>query len=97
MKLINLDALYSNGKVGDWCFFDNKESLYIGIRYPRKEEEIFGDEARGEIVSIPICEGEKLTNSWLWNGNKELPTITPSINVIGLWHGFLTDGKLITV
>jgi hypothetical protein len=95
--LKNLDTLETKGKVGDWSFLKNKDGQHIFIRYPRKEEEIFGDEARGEIVNLPICEGEKLPNVWLWDSNKEAPTITPSINVIGLWHGYLTAGKLITV
>lgn len=41
---------------------------------------------------------------WEWNGSKESPTLTPSILHWGngkkepaTWHGFLTDGKLITV
>lgn len=30
--------------------------------------------------------------SWEWNGNKEKPTLTPSVHHVGHWHGFLTDG-----
>ena len=29
---------------------------------------------------------------WSWDGNEDCPTVTPSINVIGCWHGFLTAG-----
>jgi hypothetical protein len=31
---------------------------------------------------------------WQWNGDREKPTITPSIQLVGgcCWHGFLTDG-----
>ncbi|TPK42325.1 MULTISPECIES: DUF6527 family protein [unclassified Mesorhizobium] len=30
--------------------------------------------------------------SWEWNGNREKPTLTPSVHHVGHWHGFLTDG-----
>jgi uncharacterized protein DUF6527 len=33
-------------------------------------------------------------NGWMWNGNREKPTLTPSIGCrtpCG-WHGYLTDG-----
>lgn len=95
--LKSLDELVEKGKVGDWSFMKKKDQQLIFIRYPRVEEAIFGDEARGEIVNIPLCVSEKIPTCWLWDGNKELPTITPSINVVGQWHGFLTAGKLITV
>jgi len=32
--------------------------------------------------------------AWEWNGNKEKPTLRPSVLQVGgcRWHGFLTDG-----
>lgn len=32
---------------------------------------------------------------WRWNGNREKPTLTPSINKTWgcRWHGYLTDGE----
>lgn len=30
--------------------------------------------------------------SWEWNGDREKPTLTPSVHHVGHWHGFLTDG-----
>lgn len=37
--------------------------------------------------------------TWEWDGNREAPTLTPSILFIGgcQWHGFLTAGEWITV
>ncbi|MEN6481297.1 MAG: DUF6527 family protein [Anaerolineaceae bacterium] len=104
----NLDDLETNGLVGDWSFLENKDGMHIFLRHPRKEQEIFGDEARGEIVHLPIRIGESIASPaiWGWNGNKEAPTITPSILIFSgdgnggrreQWHGFLTDGKLVTV
>lgn len=30
--------------------------------------------------------------TWEWDGNREAPTLTPSIHHIDHWHGFLTKG-----
>lgn len=40
----------------------------------------------------------KLVNcpSWLQVGSDEEPTLTPSINVVGTWHGYLEKGEFIT-
>lgn len=39
----------------------------------------------GVSIAGPRC--------WEWDGNREKPTITPSILIDGgHWHGFLTDG-----
>ena len=37
---------------------------------------------------------EQKSPKWKWNGNKEKPTVTPSIRRIGGcgWHGYLTNG-----
>jgi hypothetical protein len=92
--LKNLDDLDANGKIGDWCFQNNDE--LIAIRY--------GADAFIQTIIIPISENTMQGKPhWKWNGNKDLPTITPSILVKDYpgwnagWHGFLTDGKLITV
>lgn len=30
--------------------------------------------------------------SWTWNGSQTEATLTPSVNHVGHWHGWLTDG-----
>lgn len=30
--------------------------------------------------------------SWMWNGSTDAPTLHPSVNHVGHWHGWLTDG-----
>jgi len=80
---------------GDWCFLNN--DTLISIRW--------GDDPFKDIVVLPIHKDatENGQPQWKWNGNKELPTLTPSILVHAYpgwtdgWHGYLTDGKLITV
>ena len=31
---------------------------------------------------------------WGWDGNVDMPTLTPSISLAGVWHGFLRAGVL---
>lgn len=30
--------------------------------------------------------------SWGWNGDRKRPTLEPSVNHVGHWHGWLKDG-----
>lgn len=95
----SLSDLEDNGRLGDWCIFENETGLHLFLRYPHPDG--YGDlpeeEWRGELVHLPITKDQKQDKHWLWNGSYDSPTLTPSINVIGQWHGYLTDGKLITV
>jgi len=44
------------------------------------------------VVAIrPVVDGSQ--HSWDWNGSTGAPTLTPSINHVGCWHGWLTDGE----
>ena len=38
--------------------------------------------------------GQKRSPRWNWNGDKDKPTLTPSIRRTAgcMWHGYLTDG-----
>lgn len=49
------------------------------------------------IIGVNVKPEEQLgvvKHPWQWNGNRERPTLTPSIRVVGCceWHGYLTDG-----
>lgn len=47
----------------------------------------------GSDSYVPIRNDD---TGWVWNGNKEYPSLTPSLGqrCCG-WHGYLTDGKLV--
>lgn len=32
---------------------------------------------------------------WDWDGNREAPTFTPSINCEGCWHGYIRNGRCV--
>lgn len=85
----SLHDLNENGEVGDWCFEDNRGRLYMFLAYPNG----YYPES-WEVVSLPLSGDQHPV--WQWDGNREAPTLTPSINVVGRWHGFLRNGKLET-
>lgn len=50
-----------------------------------------------ETHAVSIRRGQKIADSWEWNGDMEKPTLSPSININRLptscgWHGWLRDG-----
>lgn len=32
---------------------------------------------------------------WDWDGNREAPTFTPSVNCKGCWHGYIRKGRCV--
>jgi hypothetical protein len=48
----------------------------------------------------PVPVADMLINgghSWQWDGNTEKPSLTPSINVVDRWHGWVRAGRLVSV
>ena len=43
-------------------------------------------------TDIPINGG----HSWEWNGNEDKPTLSPSVNSIGNWHGWVRAGRMVS-
>ena len=48
-----------------------------------------------QLAIRPVVDGSP--QSWDWNGSTDAPTLTPSINHPGCWHGWLTDGAFTSV
>jgi len=48
----------------------------------------------GSTMNLPLCQGEKVDRAWLWDGNREKPTLEPSIRDLSgcRFHGFLRAG-----
>lgn len=34
--------------------------------------------------------------AWGWNGDREQPSLTPSIDALGSWHGYLSAGRFVS-
>lgn len=94
-QLKGFDDFDANAKIGDWAFLN--DDTYIAIRLGQGEM---------DMCILPIAKpGERHAkqNPWTWNGNKEAPTLSPSIlhwangrNQPASWPGYLRDGKLVT-
>ncbi|MFA5897919.1 MAG: DUF6527 family protein [Hyphomicrobium sp.] len=44
----------------------------------------------GRIVSLDFRPHS--SPSWEWDGNREAPTLSPSVHHVGHWHGYLRNG-----
>lgn len=45
------------------------------------------------IALRPVVDGSP--QSWDFDGNMEAPTLNPSINHVGCWHGWLRNGEFV--
>ena len=81
-----------------WIDNDGDGLLYIAFRYPDKVYTNSAGEQIG-VGSIPVNDGR-----WTWDGNRDKPTINPSIAFTTMrgesteweetFHGFIHDGIL---
>lgn len=91
-----LTELYSAGLLGDWCF----EGDVVYIRMPDGDGENASSE-RGSITPWPLDPNHTMKfvdpgNYWEWDGNLDAPTLFPSLHWVGVWHGHMRQGKLIS-
>lgn len=81
--------------IGDFCYDEHKQYLYIVL--PNKNGE-FNRDAAGraalDAIGISRAHVNLPPTVWQWDGNVEKPTLSPSIDVHGHWHGYLRDGVL---
>lgn len=68
---------------GDFKFSDDRDYLYIWLPGTTGPDAI-------RITRSPSGN----SRAWLWDGNLDRPTLTPSIHVKGEWHGYLRAGRL---
>ena len=80
--------------IGDYIF--NEERDYIYIVLPNKDGK-FATDSEGRAVLDPIRISRSPSSNprvWTWNGNEDKPSLSPSIDWRGHWHGYLTNGEL---
>lgn len=56
----------------------------------------FGDEKTRHSVMAEwsVSHKNKCDAQWQLSGTYEKPTLSPSLNWVGVWHGWLQDGEL---
>lgn len=73
---------------GDWCIVD----------HPDKQTDIWICFPGRRFSRIPVNDCEEWGSPcWRWDGNRDAPTLTPSIHLINEWHGYMTNGELRSV
>lgn len=81
------ESFENSAEVGDWAF--SSDNVHIFIETPTGTA----------ILQIdPTAYPEHKRACWQWDGNREAPTLTPSILLHSKpkeWHGWLRDGKLV--
>lgn len=89
MRPINTDSIDCRkvefGKMeqpGDFTFDEDHKTIYIWL------PGIPGPDA---LAIQKNREGPERV--WNWNGDENMPTLSPSIHCPGLWHGYLKKGN----
>lgn len=80
--------------IGDFIYSAERDYIYIVL--PRADGK-FSIDTAGRAALDPIrIERTASANPriWYWDGNEAKPTLTPSIDWPGHWHGYLTKGEL---
>jgi hypothetical protein len=89
----NVADLLNLGTVGDWAFSPEGELSAIWIRTP-------DGSPNGTMSRLPIAPIDSVQAWWEWDGNRDAPTISPSIHrlpIVGFkagWHGWMRVGWL---
>ena len=77
-------------QVGDfiWDLRDGKRRLLVSL--PSKHV------AREWLWSEWTIDHENASGSqWTWDGDSDAPTLSPSLHWVGVWHGWVQNGRLI--
>lgn len=48
------------------------------------------------VHGLPLRQTTARRPSWEFDGNRDRPTLTPSVHSPGNWHGFITAGRLVS-
>ena len=78
-------------KVGQFRFAmdaQRRRSIIIALPYD-------SDLTHFSVCAWTIDHKNHCDAQWSWDGNKAKPTLKPSLHWVGVWHGKVTDGKLV--
>lgn len=91
-RFTDREEMFEQSVPGDFMIRESETETVIWIHMPT-----------GDFVRLPIAEKQS-DGVWAWDGNYDAPTLTPSI---GLrvpsgerefrWHGWMREGKLVSV
>ncbi len=75
-------------RAGDFYWSYNEVRRWIGLAVPSQDGFIFN--------MLPVIKGryDKDKIGWGWDGNEDLPSLTPSLHAVGDWHGHVKKGVM---
>ena len=82
------------GRVGAFFFSETEDGdqryLSLVVVIPDHGEN------HAELASLPLRPATPRNGraSWEWDGNRERPTLSPSLHRPGVWHGYIRAGRL---
>lgn len=79
----SLDEIYDSGAAGDWYIDDERGGIWLIIPG-------FG------LTFWTYRDRQSNGALWQWNNSYDAPTLSPSLHLVGEWHGWLREGKLIS-
>lgn len=93
-KVVNCDDVPNSIPPGEWILVRSESGNIYALVFgcPCKTHQ------HSRSLWLPISTGSKQGHKWLWDGNVDEPSITPSIlrNDTCRWHGYMTKGKFVS-
>lgn len=74
-------------RVGDYYFRDDEKGVVLVLAIPHA----------GKFIHSEWTIGHRNDSNAQWNmlGTREKPTLTPSLHAVGIWHGWVKQGRMI--
>lgn len=93
IRMIHLvDAPRELSRVGEYFFRRGDRGMALWVAVPNFA---YRAETGFAMSRWPIDYQTERGFRWAWNGSEDRPTLTPSLGLEGIWHGFVTDGMLV--
>lgn len=88
-----LDQFEVEGEIGDWYVDEKNASVWIMIPTNPAHPDL---PPRANLTRWPYRDPLSNGAVWKFNGDPDKPTLTPSLHWVGMWHGWLREGELIS-
>lgn len=90
MRLVESPESLWDLKVGEYFFrtADNGQ-VWMNAMFP-------GDNLACLPIRPMVDSKANGGHSWEWDGNREKPTLNPSVHAVGCWHGWVRSGRMVS-
>jgi hypothetical protein len=93
IQMKRVDDSSSIDNVGEFTWTEVAGIRHILFAIPDPKPHCLDDYVMNQL---PVRLGENTPGkSWVWDGNEDAPTLTPSVHCLGHWHGWVRAGALV--